>query len=95
VPPEADPSGILYLLEGSATSDAGRVTAVNPDGTVRTGWPVTLQRQGSIFESITLGPAGLAYPVAVEPEAGDGRSITILAIDRDSTVLWTRTIAEP
>jgi hypothetical protein len=56
---------------------------------------VELNRPGSAFWSVVVGSDGTAYALAIEPEAGDASSATILAISRDSTVRWTATIIEP
>jgi hypothetical protein len=56
---------------------------------------VGLRRTGSEFWSIVVGSDGTAYALAVEPEAGDSYSASILAFAPDSTVLYTTTIVEP
>jgi hypothetical protein len=62
---------------------------------VRAGWPVELKRPGAEFWSVVVGPDGTVYAQAIEPESGDRSSATILAIARDSPVLYTTTVVEP
>ncbi|HSK53548.1 MAG TPA: zf-HC2 domain-containing protein [Clostridia bacterium] len=95
-PPVVGPDGILYALEEPAGDGGGSVVAIDPDGGVRDGWPVTLRRSGAEFWGLVAGPERIAYVLAVEPEP-DGRSssATILAIDQASTVVYRATIIEP
>ena len=87
---------VLYLLSAPPDADSGGIaTAIGPDRRVRPGWPVILQRPGSVFDSIVAGPDGTIYALAVEPEAGGGYSSTVLAIDAASTVRYRTTILEP
>lgn len=44
---------------------------------------------------MVVGADGTAYALAVEPESSDASSATVLAIGRDSTVLYSSTIIEP
>lgn len=74
---------------------AGASGAVGPDGRVRPGWPVELTRPGAEFWSVVVGSDRTVYALAVEPEAGDTSSASILAIAPDSTVRSTTTIIEP
>ena len=94
--PAVGPGDVLYLLHPSrAATLGGSIVAIGSDGRVRPGWPVGLKRAGSEFASVVVGPDGTAYALAIEPEAGDARSASILAIAPDSTVTWTTTIIEP
>lgn len=94
--PAAGPDGTLYLpLQARAATSGGSLVAVRPDGRVRAGWPVELKRAGSEFWSVFVGSDGTAYALAIEPEAGDRSSATILAIAPDSTVIWSTTILNP
>jgi hypothetical protein len=96
VPPSVGPDSTLYLaLEARNESVGGSLVAVGPDGRVRPGWPVELRRPGAEFWSVVVGPDGTAYALAIEPEAGDTSSASILAIAPDSTVRWTSTIIDP
>ncbi len=90
------PGNLLYLLHPARTSNlGGSITAIGPDGRVRPGWPVTLERSGSMFASVMVASDGTAYAVVVEPEGGDRHSATILAIAPDSTVRYGITVVEP
>jgi hypothetical protein len=94
--PAIGPDNVLYLIHGAASpSVGGSIVAVGPDGRVRPGWPVELQRPGSAFWSVDVGSDGTVYALAIEPEANDTSSATILAIAPGSTVLWTTTVIEP
>jgi len=94
--PAVGTDNILYLpLQARTATTGGSLAAVGPDGRVRPGWPVELKRPGSEFWSVVVGSDGTAYALAIEPEANDTSSATILAIAPDSTVLWTTTILEP
>lgn len=70
------------------------MVAIEPNGRVRSGWPVGLRRAGSMFWSIAVGPDGRVWALAVEPETR-GYSATILAIAHDSTVVYATTVVEP
>jgi hypothetical protein len=90
------PDNVLYLLHAAANSSVGgSVVAIGQDGRVVGGWPVGLRRSGAEFWSIVVGSDGTAFALAIEPEAGDTFSASILAIAPDSTVLYTTTIIEP
>ena len=78
-----------------ATDTGGALVAVNPDGTVSEGWPITLNRAGSAFWSVVTAGDGGTYALAIEPEGEGGFSGTVLRVADDSTVLWTRTLIEP
>ena len=94
--PALGPDNVLYLIHRAAkASIGGRIVAVGSDGRVRPGWPVELKRPGAEFWSIVVGEDGTAYALAIEPEAGDGSSASILAIAPDSTVRSVTTIIEP
>lgn len=94
--PVVGPSDVLYLLHPPRVSTVGgSIVAIGSDGRVRPGWPVGLKRAGAEFSSVVVGSDGTAYALAVEPEAGDAFSASILAIAPDSTVIWTTTIIEP
>ncbi len=97
VAPVLCPGDVVHLMLGSEAdpSRGGGVTAVDSNGRVRTGWPVTLRRPGSEFWSVASGPDGTTYALAVEPEAGTRYSATILAIAPDSTVRYRTTIVQP
>ena len=94
-PPQMAPRGLVYSLEAAGAEKGGRITVLNPDRRIRPGWPVILQREGAMFESVTIGENRIAYAVALEPEPGDQSSISILAIAPNSAVNWVRTIVEP
>ena len=68
---------------------------VNPDGTVRSGWPKTLQRAGATWDSVTIGENRRAYAVAVEPEPNDESSISILAFAPNGTREWILRSSNP
>ena len=94
--PAVGPGDVLYLLHPPrAATLGGSIVAVDLDGRVRSGWPVELKRPGAEFWSVVVGPEGTIYALAIEPEAGDTSSASILAIAPDSTVRWTTTIIEP
>ncbi len=86
----------LYLAYAAATASAGgSVLAIEPDGTVRSGWPVNLRRPGAEFWSVVVGPDLTVYALAIEPEPNGSYSATILSIAPDSSVRYTVTIVEP
>ncbi len=94
--PAAGPDGTLYLLlEPRTKAVGGSVVALGRSGKVRTGWPVVLRRAGSEFWSVVVGPDGTVYALAIEPEAGDTKSASVLAIAPDSLVRYTTTIIDP
>jgi hypothetical protein len=93
--PAVGPDTTLYLpLQARDASVGGSIAAVGADGRARPGWPVELRRAGSEFWSIGVGLDGIVYALAIEPESGRGSSASILALARDSTVLWTTTIVD-
>lgn len=94
--PAVGPDGALYMPLGARNAKVGgHLVAVDPNGRVRTGWPVELKRPGSEFWSVVVGPDGTVYALAIEPEAGKTSSASILAIAPDSTVGYTTTIIDP
>jgi hypothetical protein len=87
---------VIYLpLLASSEGVGGSLVAVGVDGRVRSGWPLELTRPGSEFWSVVAGPDGTVYALAIEPEAADTSSATILAIAPDSSVIYSATIVEP
>ncbi len=93
--PATGPDGTLYLSLAGASGKGGSLVAVASDGRVRSGWPLTLSQAGSAFWSVSVGSDGTVYALAVEPEAGDHRSGTVVAIDPAGKVLYRRTILQP
>ena len=95
-PPGVGPTGTLYLpLQPHDQSVGGTLVAVDRNGRVHAGWPVTLKRPGAEFLWTVVGGNGTVYALAKEPEAGNSASVTIVAIAPDSTVLYRTTIVEP
>jgi len=84
------PGDVLYLPRAGR-----RLVAIGPDGRVRAGWPVVLTRPGAEFWSVVVGSDGTAYALAIEPEAGDRTSATVLAIGPDGRVRYRVTVVEP
>ena len=68
----------------------GRINVVNRDGTIRSGWPKTLQREGATWDSVTIGENRRAYAVAIEPEPNNESSISVLAFAPNGTREWIR-----
>ena len=94
--PAVGPDTTLYLpLQARSTKVGGIIVAVGPDGRVRPGWPVELQRPGAEFWSVAVGSDGTAYALAIEAESTSTSSATVLAIAPDSTVLYRATIIDP
>jgi hypothetical protein len=94
VGPAVGPDGqVVVALQ--ATETGGALVAVDANGEVVEGWPVTLNRAGAAFWSVVSGETGVTYALAIEPEDGGGFSGTVLAIDSDSTVRWATTLVEP
>lgn len=98
--PAVGPDDTLYLPlepddEAVGGSGGGSVVAVAPDGTLRPGWPVKLQRPGAEFWSVVAGSDGITYALAVELESSSTSSASIVAMAPDSTVLYTTTIIDP
>ena len=94
-PPRIAPRGLVYALETGPNGGGGRITVVNPDGSVRSGWPKTLQRDGARWDSVTIGDNRAAYAVAIEPEPGKGFSESILALAPNGSRNWIKTLVEP
>jgi hypothetical protein len=94
-PPRLAPRGLVYALESAPDGGGERITAVNADASVRSGWPKTLQRDGAMWDSVTIGENRIAYAVAIEPEPNNEASISILAFAPNGTREWIRTIVEP
>jgi len=88
--PAVGPGDVLYLPQAG-----GRLVAIGPNGRVRPGWPVVLTRPGAGFWSVVVGSDGTAHALAIEPEAGDRTSSTILAIAPDGTVRYRTTVVDP
>ena len=95
-PPLMAPRGLVYLVHppGEGVS-GGRITVVNPDGSVRSGWPKTLQRAGARWDSVAVGENRVAYAVAIEPEPGSEFSASVLAFAPNGTQEWIRILVEP
>jgi Putative zinc-finger len=90
------PGGLVYVLEEPRSASEGTaVTALNPDGAVRAGWPVRLTRPGSEFQLVVVGGQGTAYVLAIEPEGSGRSSATVLAIAPDSEVVYALTVSDP
>jgi len=90
------PGDVLYLPQASRSSrTGGGLVAIGPDGRVRPGWPVVLTRPGAEFWSIVARSDGTVYALAIEPEAGERSSATILAIGPDGRVRYRVTVVEP
>jgi hypothetical protein len=93
--PAVGPQDLLYVILAPASpSTGGSLVAVTATGHVQVGWPVRLNRAGSMFWSLAAGRDGGVWALAIEPESG-GASATVLAIADDSTVLWSSTIVQP
>jgi hypothetical protein len=73
----------------------GSLVAIGQDGRVRPGWPVVLTRPGAEFWSVVVGSDRTVYALAIEPEAGERSSATILAISPDGRVRYRVTVVEP
>ena len=94
--PAVGPDSTLYLpLQAADGSAGGSLVAVGRNGQVQAGWPVKLTRQGAEFWTVAVGADGTVFALAIEPEAGDRSSASILAIEPDSTVRYTATIIDP
>jgi hypothetical protein len=85
----------VYLpLHARDANVGGSIVAVGPNGRVRAGWPVELQRKGAEFWSVIVGSDGTVFALAMEPESGNSSSATILAIAADRTVIYRTTIID-
>jgi hypothetical protein len=93
--PRLAPGSLIHALETGPDGKGERITVVNRDGSIRTGWPKTLQRAGAAWDSVTIGDNRTAYAVAVEPEPRDDASISILAFAPNGTREWIQTLIEP
>ncbi len=94
--PTAGPDGTLYLSVQAASATAGgNLVAIDPVGRELAGWPVGLRRPGSEFWSVVVGADGTVYALAVELESSRTSSASVVAIARDSSVLYTTTIIDP
>lgn len=96
-PPLIAPQQLLYLVYPPEEDEdqGGRITVVNRDGSVRSGWPKTLQRPGATWDSVTIGENRRAYAVALEPEPGNRWSASILAFAPNGTREWISVLYEP
>lgn len=94
-PPRLAPQSLIYSLENAPAGKGARITVVNSDGSIRSGWPKTLKRAGSDWDSVTIGANRVAYAVANEPEPNSEASVTILAYAPNGTQMWKTTIVEP
>lgn len=95
--PAIGPDNGIHLIHAASdpATAGGSIVAVDPEGKVRPGWPVELQGPGGEFWSVVVGLDGTAFALAIEPEAGDESSASILALGADATVRYTTTIIEP
>ena len=94
--PAVGPDTLVYLpLHARDAKVGGSIVAVGPNGRVRPGWPVELQRNGAEFWSVVVGADRTAFALALEPESGGRSSATILAIAPDGTVVYRTTIIDP
>jgi hypothetical protein len=96
VEPVAGADDTLFVPQAAPTSTTGaRIVALDLSGHVRAGWPVTLRRPGSGFWSLVSRSTDGIWALAVEPEAPETYSATILSISQAGTVIWATTIVEP
>lgn len=96
VAPSVGPTGTLYLpLQPRSASVGGTLVAVDLNGRVRAGWPVTLKRPGAEFLWTVVGSDGTVFALAKEPEAGNSASVTIVAFATNGIVRYRTTIIEP
>ena len=91
------PRSLVYLIYPPEENGdkGGRITVVNRDGTIRSGWPKTLQREGATWDSVTIGENRRAYAVAIEPEPNNESSISVLAFAPNGTREWISVLVEP
>ena len=92
--PVIGPGNSLFVSL-AADGAGGRLIALNADGHVRGGWPITLSRTGSEFWSVAVAADGTVFALVIEPEKGLTNSATILGIAPDSTVRFAKTLMEP
>ncbi len=94
--PATDQGDLLYVsLAAPGSTIGGSLVAIGRDGSVRPGWPVTLDRPGAGFWSEVVAPDGTVYALAREPKHGGASSAIVLAITADGTVRYRATIVEP
>ena len=94
-PPRLSPRGLIYAIESPPRGKGERITAINADGTIRSGWPKTLQREAATWDSVTIGENRRAYAVAIEPEPNNESSISVLAFAPNGTREWISVLVEP
>jgi hypothetical protein len=94
-PPRLAPAGLIHTLENAPDGKGARLNVVNRDGSVRSGWPKTLQRPGATWESLTIGNNRRAYAVALEPEPGDEWSGSIAGYAPNGTRELFTVLFEP
>jgi hypothetical protein len=103
--PALSSDGTLYLLQHATSARAGgSAVAVDPDGRVKSGWPVTLRHAGAQFLSATPGRNGSVYLLAIEPVAAPRArgcppdswySATILELSPSGAVRSRTTVVAP
>ncbi len=94
--PALGPTGTLYLpLAAPDSQIGGTLAAVGRDGAPVQGWPMHLARRGAEFWSVAIGPDGVVFTVAVEPEAAGTTSATIVAFSPGGKVIFRFTIVDP
>jgi len=106
-PPQVEPHGTVYVAQrahGDALDGGNRITAVDLDGDVRAGWPVTLTKNGAWFERFAVGQGGVVFgyvlePAGTEPDPDFGTckvfSGTIAALDAHGDPIYTTTLVAP
>jgi hypothetical protein len=94
-PPQIAPESLIYALETGPTGNGERITVINRDGSIRSGWPKTLQRAGATWDSLTIGDNRRAYAVALEPEPGDRMSGSISGFAPNGTRELFTVLFEP
>ena len=99
--------GTLYVLRHAASARVGgSVVAITLNGELKRGWPIVLRRPGAEFWSVSEGPDGTAYLLAVEPPARSTKpdecyepyasySGTVLAVGSDGVVRNRITVVLP
>ena len=86
----------VYALETGPDGKGDRITVVNPDGTIRSGWPKTLQRAGATWDSVTIGDNRVGLRCRDRARAGQtSRPISILAFAPNGIAEWISTLVEP
>ena len=66
-PPRLAPESLIYALETAPEGEGGRITVINRDGSVRSGWPKTLQREGAPGTASQSGRTGSRTPLRSNP----------------------------